>query len=151
MRHAKWVALLAVLSLVPGAQAQALKKAERTERRIARLMDRLRDQMWAYRQELDFFQRAPEYAELVELRYQLRGQAIHVAELEEGGPRAQIAQRELAREMEQTARELARLTSRMENRTDIAAREVVRDRADRLKHHADEIRNLIARLHDVVR
>src|SRR5215211_125372 len=76
MRHAKWVALLAVLSIVPQVQAQAFKKAERTERRIARLMDQLRDEMWAYRQELDFFRRAPEYPELVELRYRLRGQSI---------------------------------------------------------------------------
>jgi len=151
MRYAKWVALLAVLSLVPQAQAQALKKAERTERRITRLMDQLRDEMWAYRQELDFFRRAPEYSELVELRYRLRGQAIRVAELEEGGPRAQVVQRGLAREMEQTARDLARLTGRLENRTDIAAREVIRDRADRLRHHADEILDLISRLHDVVR
>jgi hypothetical protein len=114
-------------------------------------MDQLREEMWAYRQELDFFRRAPEYSELVELRYRLRGQAIRVAELEEGGPRAQVAQRELAREMEQTARDLTRLTGRLENRTDIAAARVIRDRADRLKRHADEIRDSIARLRDLIR
>src|SRR4051794_17651559 len=107
MRHARWVALLALLGLAPQAHGQSPKRAERTERRIARLMDRLRDEMWAYRQELDFFRRAPEYAGLVELRHRLRGLAIRVAEMEEGGPRAQVVQRELAREMEQTARELA--------------------------------------------
>jgi hypothetical protein len=69
MRHAQWMVLLALLSIAPQVQAQAFKKAERTERRIAQLMDRLREEMWAYRQELDFFRRAPEYAELVELRY----------------------------------------------------------------------------------
>jgi hypothetical protein len=43
-------------------------------------MDRLRDEMWAFRQELDFFRRAPEFNQLVELRYQLRNFAIEMAE-----------------------------------------------------------------------
>ena len=56
-------------------------------------MDRLRDEMWAYRQELDFFQRAPEYNQLIELRYRLRGLAIRVAEAGEAtrGPSERLA------------------------------------------------------------
>jgi hypothetical protein len=147
MRQVQWVALLAVLTLVPQpAQAQR----GRTERRIARLMDDLREEMWAYRRELNFFRRAPEYRELVELRWRLRNQAMRVAELE-GRPRAERTQRELAREMERTARELKRLTGRLESRTDLGAPREVRRHADRLKEHADRIRDLIGRLHDAVR
>jgi len=150
MGQVKWAALLAVLSFVPQ-PAQAQRVGDRTERRVARLMDGLRDEMWAYRQELDFFRRAPEYNRLVDLRYRLRGQAIRVAELERRGPRAQREQLFLAREMEQTARELKGLTDRLETRTDIGAGPERRRHADRLKAHADRIRELIGRLHDVVR
>jgi hypothetical protein len=148
MRKANWVALLVVLILVPASPAQ---RPARTERQIARLMDRLRDEMWAYRQELDFFRRAPEYRQLVELRYRIRGLAIQVAELETRGPGARRTQRELSRQMEQNARELKRLTGRLEERTDVGAPREVRRRADRLKEHADEIRKLIGRLDDMVR
>ena len=92
MRKMKWAALLAVVTIIPTpAQAQ---KTDRQEKRISRLMDQLREEMWGYRQELDFFRRAPEYSQLVNLRYRLRGQAIRVAELEASGPRGQRAQRE---------------------------------------------------------
>jgi len=149
MRKVKWTALLAVLTLVPPlVQAQ---KTDREERRIARLMDQLREEMWSYRQQLDFFRRAPEYQQLVDLRYRLRGLAIRVAQLEESGPRGHRAQRELAREMEEAARNLKRTTDRLENRTDLGAPREVRRHADRLKEHADRIRSLIGRLHDQVR
>src|SRR4051812_2125724 len=151
MRQLKWAVLLAVLCLAPQPAHAQPRERERTERRVARLMDRLREEMWSYRQELDFFRRAPEYNRLVDLRYRLRGQAIRVAQLEEGGPRSQRAQRELAREMEETARDLKRLTGQLEARTDVGAPGEVRRRADRLKERADEIRNLIGRLRDAVR
>ena len=37
---------------------------DRADRRIARLMDRLREEMWNYRQELEFFRNAPAYEQL---------------------------------------------------------------------------------------
>ena len=110
-------------------------------------MDRLRDEMWAYRQELGFFQRAPEYNQLIELRYQLRGLAIRVAEAGENDPQAQRA----AREMDQAARELYRLTNNLERRIDLGARDEVRRRADALEERAVEIRVLIGRLQEMVR
>ena len=165
MRQAKWAALLAVVCLVPlSAWAQRPiqppprpiqppgfgpppRGGDREGRRLARLMDRLRDEMWDYRQELNFFQRAPEYNQLVELRYQLRGLAMRVAEAEENDPQAQRA----AREMDQAARELYRLTNRLEQRADLGPREEVRRRADALEERAVEIRVLIGRLHEMVR
>jgi hypothetical protein len=148
MRQLKWAVLVVLLGLVPQlAQAQ---RDGRTERRIARLMDDLRSDMWSYRQELDFFRRAPEYEQLVDLRYRIRGLAIRVAELE-GRPGASRSQREMAREMEEAARDLQRLTARLEQRTDIAAPREVRRRADMLKVQADRIRETIDRLSDLVR
>src|SRR5947209_17589235 len=107
MRQVKWAALLVLVGLAPlPAQAQ---RVERAERRVDRLMDRLREEMWSYRRELDFFRRAPEYPRLVDLRYQIREQAIRVADLERrGSPRARFAQREAARPMDDAARELRR-------------------------------------------
>ncbi len=110
-------------------------------------MDRLRDEMWAYRQDLNYFQRAPEYNQLIELRYQLRGLAIRVAEAGETDPQAQRA----AREMDQAARELYRLTNNLEQRTSLGSRDEVRRRADALEERAVEIRVLIGRLHEIVR
>src|SRR5262245_11452395 len=148
MRQVKWVALLALLCLVPQpAEAQRGIK----ERRIARLMDQLRDELWSYRRELNFFRRAREYNRLVDLRYQLRGLAIRVAELEGRGPRAQRTQRDLARRMETRARALKRLTGRLERRTDLGAPREVRRRADSLKRRADRIQEVIRRLHTLIR
>ena len=148
MQRVKWAVLFAALVLVPQA-AQAQK--DRTERRVARLMDHLRDEMWLYRQELDFFRRAPEYPQLVDLRYRVRGLASRVAELEGKGERAQRTQRELAREMEEAARDLKRLTDRLEDRTDAGAPAEVRRRADILKVRADKIRDMIGQLRDLVK
>src|SRR3954452_19295477 len=106
MRTVKWAVVLAVFAL--GAPAAQSQKADREERKIARLMDQLREEMWSYRQELDFFRRAPEYSQLVDLRYRLRGLAIRVAQLEESGPRGRRGQREAAGEMEEAARNLKR-------------------------------------------
>jgi len=156
MRQAKWV-LLAVVALVPQAQAQRTERdrpgrVDRGERRVDRLMDQLREEMWDYRRELNFFQRAPEYNRLVDLRYEVRGLAMRVAELERaGGPRARAQQRELARRMEERARDLKRLTGQLERRTDLGAPVEVRRHADRLKGRADRIRDIIGRLRDVVR
>ena len=165
MRQAKWAAVLAVVCLVPlSAWAQRPVQPpprpfqppgfgppprgdDRGGRRLSRLMDRLRDEMWAYRQELAFFQRAPEDEQLLDLRYQLRGLAIRVAEAGENDPQAQRA----AREMDQVARELYRLTNRLEQRADLGPREEVRRRADALEERAVEIRVLIGRLHEIVR
>jgi hypothetical protein len=149
MRQARWIALLvpALAGLIPqtaGAQVFA------PQRRIAALMDQLREQMWVYRQELNFFQRAPEYEQLLELRYHLRNKAVRVAELGQAGPGTFPEQRELARGMEQTAREMFRLTRQLENRTDLGAREEVRRRADMLTDQVVEIRVLIGRWQEAV-
>src|SRR4051812_35772719 len=116
-------------------------------RREARLMDRLRDEMWAYRQELNFFQRAPEYQQLVDLRYTLRELAMRVAQAPEGDPQVQRT----AREMEQAGRQLYLLTGQLEARSDLGAPQEVRRRADALRDRAVEIRVLIGRLHEAVR
>ena len=172
MRHAKWAALLAVVCLFPHSAwaqrpfqppprpfqppprpiqppgfAPPPRGDDRGGRRIDRLMDRLRDEMWAYRQDLNYFQRAPEYNQLIELRYQLRGLAIRVAEAGETDPQAQRA----AREMQQAARELYRLTNLLEERVNLGARDEVHRRADALEERAVEIRVLIGRLHEIVR
>jgi hypothetical protein len=110
-------------------------------------MDRLRDEMYAYRQDLSFFQRAPEYNQLVELRYQLRNLAISVADAREGDPQAQRA----AFEMQRVARDLYRVTGELEERADAGAREEVERRTNQLQERAVEIRVLIGRLHEVVR
>jgi hypothetical protein len=150
MRQLKWVILLAVITLLPRA-AQAQRTDDRTERRVGRLMDRLREEMWSYRQELDFFRRAPEHPKLVELRWRLRVLAVRVADLEDNGPRARRMQRDLAREMEEVADDLTKLTGKLEDRTDVAGAAEVRRRADRLKTRADKIREMIDDLSDVVR
>ena len=149
MRQVKWVALLAVLSFVPQpAQAQ---RGEREERDVRRLMDRLRDELWDYRRELNFFRRAPEYNELVDIRYRLRNQAMRVADLDRGGPRSRLAQREVARRMQDSARQLERLTRQLGRRTDLGAAGEVRRRADRLRDRAGRIRRMVGRLEDLVR
>jgi hypothetical protein len=156
MRQVKWVALVAVLALVPQlARAQPRdreERRERDERGVARLMDRLRDEMWDHRRELNFFQRAPEYRELVDLRYHLRSEAMRVADLDRGAPRARLAQREVARHMEESARRLERLTRQLERHTDIGGAPAdVRRHADHLKEQAERIRHLVGRLEDLVR
>src|SRR3954467_13221946 len=100
MRRATWIAMLVVAAVAPQA-AKGQGFGGRPERRIPVLMDQLREQMWAFRQDLDFFQRAPEYPQLVEQRHHLRNKAIHIAELGQAGPSSYPAQRELAREMEE--------------------------------------------------
>lgn len=147
MRPLKWLVLVTVLGLVGQPAA-----GQRGERRIGPLMDRLREELWAYRQELDFFRRAPEYRQLVDLRYDIREMARRMVELEDRGPQGRRMQRELARRMEDSARQLRRLTDRLEQRTDVvpAPREV-RRRADRLKQRADRIREQIGRLRELVR
>ena len=165
MRQAKWAALMAVVCFSPlSAWAQRpiqpprrpiqppgfappSREDDQGMRRTARLMDRLRDEMYAYRQDLSFFQRAPEYNQLLELRYQLRGLAIRVAEAEEGDPQAQRA----AREMQQAARDLYRLTNNLEERVNLGSPEEVHRRADALEERSVEIRVLIGRLHEIVR
>lgn len=146
MRHTGWAALLTLLSFVPQAQAQQVD--DDTERRIVRLMDRLRDEMYAYRQELTFFQRAPEYNDLVELRYRLRSLAMEVADPEH---RDYGYQRRAAREMAQAARELYTRTAQLEQRINLGSPEEVHRRADQLEEHAVEIRVLIGRLHELDR
>ena len=165
MRQAKWSALLAVVCLSPlTAWAQRPiqppprpiqppgfppppRGDDRSARRTARLMERLRDEMWAYRQDLGFFQRTPEYDQLLELRYQLRNLAIRVADSDENDPQTQ----RVAREMDQAARELYRLTNNLEQRTNLGSRDEVRRRADALEERAVEIRVLIGRLYEIVR
>jgi len=138
--------LLGLLGLLPqGAQSQGVGVQPG---RVVWLMERLRDQMWTYRQELNFFQRAPEYQQLVELRYRLRGLAMSVAQSGGGDFRSQHG---AAREMEQAARDLYRLTRQLESRTDLGARDEVRRRADQLTEQAVEIRVIIGRLHEAVR
>ena len=109
-------------------------------------MDRLRDEMWAYRQELDFFRKAPEYNKLVDLRYQLRAFAIEMAEAREFNQDI----RGHARQMERAARELYRLSEHLEDRMDGRANADVRRRADALHERAVEIRVLVGRLHEAI-
>jgi hypothetical protein len=145
MRHARW-ALLALLTFVPQSRAQQVD--EDTERRIVRVMDRLRDEMYAYRQELEFFRRAPEYNDLIELRYRLRSLAVEVADPTHND---YGYQRRAAREMEQAARELYRRTTQLEQRINLGAPEEVHRRADQLEEHAVEVRVLIGRLYELDR
>ena len=146
MRHARWAAVLAVLSLVPQAQAQRMD--DDSQRRTVWLMDRLRDEMVAYRQELDFFRRAPEYDNLLNLRYNLRNLAVWVADPEhyDFG-----YQRRAAREVERVARALYTQTAQLEQRINIGSPEEVHRRADALEEHAVEIRVLIGRLYELSR
>jgi hypothetical protein len=149
VRRLAITALMATAFLAPR-PAQAQRGFDRggpgDERNIARLMDRLRDEMWAYRQELDVFRNTPVFVRLVDLRYALREQAIRVVELEDRGPRARRAQYEASQRMKKTADELKRLTGRLEERTDDGAPREVRRRADRMKEHADRIEDMIDRL-----
>lgn len=152
-RQAFWAIITAALALASSpASAQpsgpGQRPDDRQDRRIARLMDELREEMWSYRQELDFFRRAPEYQQLIELRYQLRNLAIEVAESQGGGFRPPYRQ---ARAMDQAARQLYQLTGQLEERTDAGAPQEVKRRADALRERAVEIRVLIGRLHEVAR
>jgi len=156
MRNAICAAALGVLTLLPNpAHAQNRGdrpgKAFRNEMKIDRLMDGLREEMWAYRQELEPFRQSADYPELIETRYRLRNLAIRVAELEKGGGRAQQAQAVLAREMQKEANELKRRTGRLENKTDRNPSKEARRLADRLKERADDIEGHIERLAHLVR
>jgi hypothetical protein len=146
MRRNRGLVVLAGLML--GVLSGGLVQAQ--ERRIHRLMEELREEMWQYRQGLDFFARAPEYNTLVELRWRLRNSARQMSELE-SRPRAERERRETARQMDQLSNELKRVTGRLENRTDFGAPAEVRRRADRLKAHADRIAATIDRLRALVR
>ena len=146
MRRNRGLAVLAgvMLAVLGGGLVQA------QERRIHRLMEELREEMWQYRQGLDFFSRAPEYNTLVDLRWRLRNSARQMSELE-SRPRAERERREVARQMDQLSNELKRVTGRLENRTDLGAPREVRQKADRLKAHADRIEANINRLRAMVR
>jgi hypothetical protein len=154
MRRALLAAAV-VLIFAPYANAQTRgdrpQKRFRTEQKIGRLMDSLREEMWAYRQELEPFRGTPDYPELIESRFRLRNLAIRVADLEKGGDRAQRAQRELSREMRKEAQELKRRTGRLEDRADQVAGKNARRLADRLKERADDIEAHITRLDELVR
>jgi hypothetical protein len=145
MRHARW-ALLALLTFVPQARAQRMD--DDAQRRVGRLMDRLRDEMFSYRQELEFFRRAPEYDDLLNLRYNLRNLAVWVADPEH---RDFSGQRRAARQMEQAARELYAKTAQLEQRINLGSPEEVHRRADALEEHAVEIRVLVGRLYELDR
>ena len=139
------IAALATIVFAPRpAQAQR-PQFDGGDRRAAVLMDRLRDEMWAFRQELEYFRRAPEYQELVDLRYQIRNFAIEMAEARQYNEDV----RGHARQMEQAARELYHLAEHLEDRLD-ARNPEVRRRADALHEHAVEVRVLIGRLHEVM-
>jgi hypothetical protein len=150
MRRDRWLILLMGVVLF-GVAGPAARAQDRKERRIARLMDELREEMWEFRRGLNYFSRAPEYNRLVDLRWDLRNSATRVAELEGKGPRAEREQREKAVLMDRQANELKRLTTRLENRTDVGAAREVKRRADQLKAHADRIELLIDRLKQAVR
>jgi len=150
MRQAGYLAVIVLASLAPQA-AKAQVQAVEPERRLGILLDRFREQAWTYRQELEFFQRAPEYQQLVGLRYDLRNKAIRVVQLEQAGQSGAPEQRQLAKEMEQFARELYRLTRQLEGRADSGARQEVRSHADSLTEQAVEMRVLIGRLHEALR
>lgn len=151
MKHAILTVAVALI-FAPHARGQDRpQKKFRTERKIDRLMDSLREEMWAYRQELEPFRATPDYPELIESRYRLRNLAIRVAELERGGGRAQRAQQELAVQMRKEARELKRRTGRLEDKTDRGAGRNARRLADRLKERADDIEGHIQRLDELTR
>ena len=145
MRRIALIAALATIGFAPRpAQAQR-PQFDGGERRAARLMDRLRDEMWAFRQELDYFRRAPEYQQLIDLRYRIRNFAIEMAEAREYNEDV----RGHARQMAQAARDLYHLAEHLEDRLD-ARNPEVRRRADALHEHAVEIRVLIGRLHELM-
>lgn len=149
MRRATWTTALTLLAFTqPSADAQVTKADVRDDRRAARLMDQLREEMWTYRKDLDFFQKAPEYAQLVDLRHQLRGLAIAVAESPDS---AQRQRRDLSRQMDEAAKKLYRLSNQLEERIDLGNRQDVRQRANALEERAVEIRVLIGRLQEAVR
>ncbi len=158
MRIVQWPVVLLILaaSPVPGrAQPQVPSQRpappnrpdDRSDRRVARLMDRLREEMWSYRQELEFFRQAPEYQQLVDLRYQLRNEAVDLAEAREIDPQVQ----KRVRAMVETARNLYVLTGHLEDRTDLGQKEEVRRLADKLRERTVEIRILIGRLQEIQR
>lgn len=145
MRRIALIAALATIGFAPRpAQAQG-PQTDAGDRRAARLMDLLRDELWAFRQELEFFRRAPEYQQLVDLRYQIRNFAIEMAEARQYNEDV----RGHARQMAQAARELYHLAEHLEDRLD-ARNPEVRRRADALHEHAVEIRVLIGRLHELM-
>lgn len=148
MRRIAWGALLVVVASAPlPAQAQQRGQSASGDPRVARLTDELREEMWGFRQELDFFRQVPEYSQLVELRYQIRTQAIDLVKARDfNDPGA----RRLARQMERSGRELYHLAEHLEDRLDPSNRAEVRRRADSLHEHAVEIRVLIGRLHEVI-
>lgn len=150
MRQTGCLVLIVLASFV-SQPAKAQVEAVGQDRRLGILLERFRDQAWSYRQELDFFQRAPEYQPLIGLRYDLRNKAVRVVQLEQEGQSGNPEQRQLAREMEQFARELYRQTRRLEGRADSGARQEVRNHADSLTEKAVEMRVLIGRLHEALR
>ena len=145
MRLTRWAALLAVLCLTPDAAHAQSRKAARAERKIAAVMTDLREEMRVYNRELDFFRRVPEYKPLSDLRNRLDTQAVRVVELETAGPGSGPALRELAREMERTAREMRALTVRLDTRAEAGAPKDVRRVADRLNEQAGQIVRTIDR------
>ena len=145
MRRIALMAALATIGFAPQpAQAQGLQN-DAGDRRAARLMDLLRDELWAFRQELEFFRRAPEYPQLVDLRYQIRNFAIEMADARQYNEDV----RGHARQMERAARDLYHLAEHLEDRLD-ARNPEVRRRADALHEHAVEVRVLIGRLHELM-
>lgn len=144
----KRIALIAALATVgfapPPAQAQGPQNAG-GDRRAAQLMDQLRNELWAFRQELEFFRRAPEYQQLVDLRYQIRNFAIEMAEARQYNEDV----RGHARQMARAARDMYRLAEHLEDRLE-ARNPEVRRRADSLHEHAVEVRVIIGRLHEVM-
>lgn len=157
MRHVRPFILMALMGLVAQTaeaqiqpQTQFQRGPSRQDRRLGSLLDQLREYAWSYRQELNFFQRAPEYEALVALRYHLRNKAARVVELEQTGQGDGPEQKALAREMQQYARDFYRLTRQLEERTDAGPRDQVRLHADSLTELAVEIRVIVGRLNEAL-
>lgn len=159
MRHVRWFVLPALIGLFTqsaGAQiqtqfqTQAQRDLSRQDRRLGRLLDQLREYAWSYRQELNFFQRAPEYETLVALRYHLRNKAARVVELEQTGQGDGPEQQTLAREMQQFARDFYRYTRQLEERTTVGPRDQVHLHAESMTEMAVEIRVIVGRLNEAL-
>lgn len=117
-----------------------------SDRRVAHLMDRLRDELWSFRQELEFFRSVPDYQRLIELRYQVRNYAIEMAEARSFNEDV----RQHAYQMDRAARDMYHLAEHLEDRLDPRNHPEVRRRADSLHEHAVEVRVLVGRLHEVI-
>lgn len=147
MRRRRWMAVFAVLCVVPVVSNAQDKETRKAKRKIAEVLTDFNGQMQGYQRELKYFERVAAFRPLFDLHTKLLGQAAQMRKFEAAGRGSGPAVLELAREMNQTARQLDAATTNFEKRAEHVSSRQDRVVAERMKVHAN---NMVRTLEELV-